>query len=227
MGEPSLPRFRCVLLRRSGASEIRVVRAESADAARAGLVAAGHNPVSVEPIGPSLFDSLGERIAGGWRWPAWRPRRPTALALPPRPILLAAGLLLATIPLTTAIGAWSLTALNRWQAQRLAREAAPALAAGRRATAIEAVRPQVAAIMGAPTMTDRLARLAAVLPAEAGLVRFERDEAGELTLIVETPDPDRLRAALAADPGFAALRETGQTMTDGGTISVTLKGRNR
>ncbi|WP_347271422.1 hypothetical protein, partial [Rhizorhabdus histidinilytica] len=55
-----LTRYRCVLLRRSGASEIRIVRAEDAAAARARLAAAGLDPVSVEPIGPSLLDRLGD-----------------------------------------------------------------------------------------------------------------------------------------------------------------------
>ncbi|ARR54207.1 hypothetical protein HY78_12540 [Rhizorhabdus wittichii DC-6] len=74
---PAAPliRYRCVLLRRSGASEIRIVRAEDAAAACARLAAAGLDPVSVEPIGPSLLDRLGDRIArGGWRLPRWRRR---------------------------------------------------------------------------------------------------------------------------------------------------------
>lgn len=227
MTESSLPRFRCVLLRRSGATEIRVVRAADAGAARAMLEAAGLNPVSVEAVGPSLFDNLGERLGGRWSLPRWRPRWPRGTAAPPRTVLIGAGLIVASIPFTTAIAAWGLTALNHLQAQRLGQRALPALAAYRRAAAIEAARPHVATTIAAPTVSETTARLAAALPAGAGLVSLSRGDGGELTLAIETPDPDSLRPALAADPGLGGLREVGQTMTDGGTISVTFRGRDR
>ncbi len=223
-----LPRFRCVMLRRSGATEIRIVRAESIEAARAACEAAGLNPVSIDPIGPSLFDSLGETLAlREWRLPRWRPTLPAGIALPSHPTLIAVALILATVPITTALGAWSLTALNRWQANRVATAQAPAIAAYARVAAVESVRPRATAIMVAPTITAMVARLRAALPEEAGLAGLSRDEGGALTIEVETPDPDRLRSALAADPLLATLRNSGQTMTDGGTIMVILQGQAR
>lgn len=222
-----LPRFRCVMLRRSGTTEIRIVRAESIEGARATCAAAGLNPVSIDPVGPSLFDSLGETLKRGeWRLPGWRPAIP-AITLPPRPIMIGVALILATIPVTTAIGAWGLTAINRWQASRIASAQAPAIAAYAQVVAIENVRARAATIMAAPTVTAMVARLRAALPEEAGLAGLSLDEDGAITIEVEAPDPDRLRTALAADPLLAGLRNSGQTMTDGGTIMVILQGRAR
>lgn len=222
-----LPRFRCVMLRRSGTTEIRIVRAESVEAARAICEAAGLNPVSIAPVGPSLFDSLGERLARReWRMPRWRPALPP-IAGPRRQAWAVAALVLATIPVTTAIGAWGLTTINRWQADRIAVEQAPALTAYARVAAVEDIRPSAAAIMAAPTVSATVARLRASLPDEAGLAGVSLDRDGTLTVEIETPDPDRLRTALTADPLLARLRNSGQTMTDGGTMMVILQGRAR
>ncbi|KRB88238.1 MULTISPECIES: hypothetical protein [unclassified Sphingomonas] len=228
MSGEQLTRYRCVMLRRSGASEIRIVRAEDAAAARARLAAAGLDPVSIEPIGPSLFDMLGERIArGGWRFPRLRPAWPARLARPSGAVLTGAALLLATVPFTTAIGAWGLVGLDRWQAARIAKRQAPAIAASVRVAAVERARDDVEAVMAVPSMSGLAGRLRALLPEEAGLVAMALAENGALTVEVETPDPDRLRTALAADPLFGALREIGQTRTEGATIDVILTGRVR
>ncbi len=228
-----LPRFRCVMLRRSGASEIRIVRAVDEAAARAQLEAAGLVPVQIEAIGPSLVDALREKLpAAGSPTPSlslprWRPTRPGWLALPPRATLVSAGLILATIPASTALGAWGLTALSRWQLHRLEASEAPALARYAKVAAVERVRPRAEAAMQAPAISQLVARLAAALPADAGLAGLSLDERGGLVVEVETPDPDRLRPALAADPLLGRLEEVGQVMTDEGTMRVTLKGRLR
>lgn len=221
MSGAPLTRYRCVMLRRSGASEIRVIRAENEGSARAQLAAMGREPVSVEAIGPSLFDSLGERLASaGWRLPRWRPAWPRDIWWP---VLL----ILATIPISTALGAWTIAGFTHWRAYSLSHHAAPALAAYARTAAIERARPQVEAVMAVPSLTSLVARLSAALPADAGLGGMMLDEAGALTIEVETADPDRLRTALAGDPLLGSLRETGQTRTDGGTIRVVLMGRIR
>lgn len=228
MSGAHLTRFRCVMLRRSGASEIRIVRAEDVAAARAQLAAVGLDPVSVEPIGPSLFDSLGERMAqGGWRLPRWRPAWPSALARPSGSVLAAAALILATIPLTTAIGAWGLAGLDRWQAKKLTRREGPAIAAYARVAAVERARVDAEAVMATPSLSGLVAQLHTTLPEDAGLGAMTLTDTGELTVELETPDPDRLRTALTADALFGSLREIGQTRTDSGTIRVTLKGRVR
>lgn len=215
-------RYRCVMLRRSGASEIRVVRAESEAAARAQLAAMGREPVSIEAIGPSLLDSLGERIAaGGWRLPRWRP----TLRVPPRDIWWPALLILATIPFTTAIGAWTLTGIERWRAVRLAADAAPAIGRATEAILAEEARRSAVSVMAAPSLSSLAARLRSALPEDAGLAGIALSDDGALSVEIETPDPDRLRTALAADPLLGALREIAQTQTGSGTMRVSLKGR--
>lgn len=224
MSAAPLNRYRCVMLRRSGASEIRVIRAESEAAARAQLAAMGREPVSVEPIGPSLFDSLYERVtAGGRRVPRlqWRP----SLRIPPRDIWWPALLILATIPFTTAIGAWTLTGIERWRTARLAERERPAIARAIRAIMAEEARRSTQSVMAAPALSSIVARLRGALPDEAGLAAIAISDDGALTIDIETPDPDRLRGALAADPLLGALREFGQSRTGGGTIRVSLKGR--
>lgn len=220
-----LPRFRCVMLRRSGTTEIRIVRAESVEAARAICEAAGLNPVSIDPIGPSLFDSLGETLKRGERrLPRWRFALPAVIALP-RNIWWPALLILATIPVSTALGSWALVGLTRWQADQLSQDSAPLLSAYARVAKIESARPRVEAVIAAPSLTSLVARLSAALPEGAGLASLTLDEQGLLTIEVETSDPDQLRVSFASDPLLGSLRNTGQSMTNGGTIRVILKGR--
>ena len=213
-------RYRCVMLRRSGATDIRVIRAEDEAAARGMLAAQGLDPISIEAIGPSLFDALRERS----RRPIWRLPRWTPLA---GNNLLVVGLILATIPVSTAVGAWVLTGLTEWRIARLQDQAAPALAAYARAAATEDARATVEAVMTGPPLSALADRLAATLPDEAGLVGMTMLPEGDLLIELETPDPDRLRSALAADALFGTLGEKGQKRTEGGTIAVSLKGRLR
>lgn len=209
-------RYRCVMLRRSGATDIRVVRAEDEDAARAMLAAQGLDPVSVEAIGPSLFDALRERE---WTLPK--------IHLPRRGALLSVALVLATIPISTAILSWTLAGVTEWRIARLQAQEAPALAAYQRASATEAARTRMEAVMTGPTLIALADRLAVTLPDDAGLVGLTMLPEGELIVEIETPDPDALRGALQADPLFGSLGETGQKRTEGGTIAVSLKGRVR
>lgn len=219
-------RFRCVTLRRSGANDIRIVQAADADAARARLIAAGLEPISIEALGPSLFERLfrhdgvrGTSIKA--RLSAWRlPRIDVS-----RPLPIGAMLALATIPFTIAAGSWGLTFAIGWRADRLADRAAPQIAAWRAHQRVEAARARAAPIMAGPAASAVLTRLAGILPADTGLASIGRDEAGMLTIQIDTPDPDRIRPILGADPLFGALRETGQAATDDGAIRVTLKGR--
>lgn len=215
-----MDRYRCVMLRRSGATDIRVVRAEDEAAARAILTAQGLAPVSVEAIGPSLFDALRGRLTTReWTLPRWAP--------PPRGALVGSALILATIPVSIAIGSWALAGITQLRITRLHSSAAPALSTYARAAAIEDARSTVEAVMAGPSLSALADRLAAGLPDDAGLVSLTMLPEGQLIVEIETPDPDRLRSALDADPLFGSLGETGQKRTDGGTIAVSLKGRVR
>jgi hypothetical protein len=229
MSLPPATRFRCVALRRSGATEIRIVHAADEAATRARLIAAGLDPVSVEAIGPSLFDTLAAKLRARGRIaaPAWRPR----LALPvpdvPRRAWRIATLALVSIPVSVAILSWGLVLVADLQAGRIATREAGAIARARTQMLGEAARAVVAPAMTAAPVEAIVGRLAAILPADSGLASVARDQAGALAIEIDTPDPDRIRPLLATDPIFGVLRETGQAPTDEGTIRVTLEGGAR
>jgi hypothetical protein len=227
MNSPPTTRFRCVALRRSGVTEIRIVHAADEAAARARLIAAGLDPVSVEAIGPSLFDMIWARLGAGREiaLPAWRPRLP-ALDVPRRAWRIA-GLALASIPVSVAILSWGLVLVADLQAGRIATREAGAIARARTQMLGEAARAVVAPAMTAAPVEAIVGRLAAILPADSGLASVARDQAGALAIEIDTPDPDRIRPLLATDPIFGVLRETGQAPTDEGTIRVTLEGGAR
>ncbi len=216
---PRAIRFHCRAIRRSGATEIRIVTAPSAEAARKRLLAAGLEVVSIDPVGPSLLARLPSLPRPRWRLPGW----PARLPRPSRRDWLVTGALLASIPVSVALAAWSLTLVTHLRSERLARDLAPRIAAE---TALRA-RAAIAPLMAGPTIGALALRLATVLPDEAGLHAMARGADGVLTIEIDTPDPDRLRPALAADPLLAGLDEVGQAPTDDGAIRVTLRGRPR
>lgn len=211
-------RFRCQALRRSGATEVRVIQAASADEARERLLAAGLEPVSIEEIGPSLFDGLRGGVDIDWRLPRWRPR----LSLPTRPGMIAA-CLLAAIPFITAIGAWMLAITTAHDVEQLQLGSSASAYAGKPYLS-PATRRDLASAMSRPTIGGLIQRLSAAIPQSASIASVMTDAKGQLTIAVETPDPDRLRLAIAADPLLARLAETGQSRTDDGAMRVTLRG---
>lgn len=123
----------------------------------------------------------------------------------------ALALLIAGGPLLTWGGAELLRASVARETAKLGRQMEPRLA---RAEAARVERSQLAAAIGRPTLGATLDALARALPADASLVRVERDARGLLTADVATPDPDRLRAALREEPALALLRDAGQREGD-------------
>lgn len=212
----TLARFRCRALRRSGVTEVRVIQAASEEAARERLLAAGLEPLSIEAMGPSLFDGLG-----GLRLPDWRP----SITMPAGAGIVAI-CLLASIPLTVALGAWSLAALANGKIARLETAAAGSGRADQPYLS-QAARQHFAVALSRPTISDIARRLAAVSPQNASLAFMSGDGKGRLTIGIDTPDPDRLRLAIVTDPLLASLSETAQTRTNDGAIRVTLQGMPR
>lgn len=212
----TLARYRCRALRRSGVTEVRVIQAASEAAARERLLAAGLEPLSIEAMGPSLFDGIG-----GLRLPGWRP----SITAPPTAAIVAI-CLFASLPLTVALGAWSLVALANGKIARLETGAAGSGRADQPYLS-QAPRQHFAAALSRPTVSDIARRLAAVLPQNASLAFMSADGQGRLTIGIDTPDPDRLRLAIATDALLASLSETAQTRTDEGAIRVTLQGLPR
>ena len=219
----TLVRFRCHALRRSGATEVRVIQAASEVLARERLLAAGLEPVRIEPMGPSLLDGVRDwRIP---RWRLWRAIPVLGLEIPRRPATIAL-CLLASIPLLVAIGAWSLAAVAGGEARQLEAASTPT---GRtdQPYLSSIARRELAAALSRPTIGDIVRRLSAVLPQNASLVRAASDTKGILTIEIDTPDPDRLRLAISGDPLLGTLSEAGQKRTEDGAIRVSLRGTPR
>jgi hypothetical protein len=77
-------------------------------------------------------------------------------------------------------------------------------------------QPEIARLSARLTVSDTIERLALALPSEAALASVEVDKDGGFAIEVELPDPERLRAALAADPVLRGLRQVSQMSGDNG-----------
>ncbi|KQM61889.1 MULTISPECIES: hypothetical protein [unclassified Sphingomonas] len=173
------------------------------------------------PIRPSLFD----RAVGAAR-PERAPTPDPAPRTPRAPIDRASALLAAAIlatPLLTWAGAAILTARAQEAGRTIARRAAPQVAGQ---AAAQRARIRLAQAWRTPTLGTSLESIARALPQDAALLRAERDAAGQLSIEVAAPDPDRLLSALRRDPLLAGLRATAQARADGdGRMRVTLEQR--
>ncbi|WP_374648313.1 hypothetical protein [Rhizorhabdus sp.] len=225
MSRDEMIRFRCVMLRRSGSSDIRVVRAPDAATARAILEARGLEPVSVEAIGPSLLDAVAQKLRGGWRLPVPQVGGASEHSWPE--LAWRTALLIAAIPVLTAGLAWSWTGVDRLRIAWIERREGTLLTAQARLATVERTRHGVDRVAGVPPLSTIAAQLAATLPEDAGIESLSLTPDGELLIEIVTPDPDSLRAALAENPLLASLGERSQSRTDAGTIRVGLEGRLR
>lgn len=229
MSSETLIRFRCAAIRRSGATEVRIIYATSAEAARDRLIAAGLEPATVEPVGPSLSARLAARLRARFQnvghpiAPALAPR----MEFPPSDTkseasrLLTTASLLATAFTVLMIGSWTLFLFTRWQSDHVLRQKGEAIAGYQDRMSDEQIRLAARTAMTSPGPTEILGRLAAILPSDTGLVAAARDPQGALRIELETSDPDQIRPIFAQDPIFRSMKETGQTQTNEGTIHVT------
>lgn len=124
--------------------------------------------------------------------------------------------LIAAGPLATILGANLLAGGIGKDVQHLREQAAPRAAA---AQAAAKERAALVALLRQPGVGASLEALARALPADAALVRVERNAAGLLEVDLTAPDPDRLRAALHREPALARLRDTGQQQ---GELAMTI-----
>lgn len=122
-------------------------------------------------------------------------------------IAAALAALIATGPIVTIVGATLLAGSVEAQVQHLREQAAPRDAA---AQAAARERAALVALLRQPGLGASVEALARALPADAALVRVERNAAGLLEVDLTAPDPDRLRAALHREPALARLRDVGQ-----------------
>jgi hypothetical protein len=151
-------------------------------------------------LGAGLRRSAPERLGLQGRMTAWL-------------LMLAAGLAAAAIAIVALWQAEAtradMRALAR-QGETIAREREQAALTGR--------------ALARPTLAATLDLLRAHLPPDIRLIEAARDEDGALSVAIDTPDPDALRAALASDSRLVRLRERGQEVRDDGTIRVRLTG---
>jgi hypothetical protein len=115
-------------------------------------------------------------------------------------------------------------AVSGGQARRLRAEAT---ALTERSAAAAQARDRLSAFAAAaarPPIDAELTRLAAHLPGDVRLIQVSRDEAGMLSLVIDSPDPDLLRESLAGDPVLGRLTERAQERRDDGSIRVRLEG---
>lgn len=167
------------------------------------------------PIRPSLFDRAVDA--------ARRERVPTPAPAPrkPRPAIDRASLLLVIAILATPLLTWGgaafLTIRARDEGAEIARRAAPQIARQAEAQRAHVLLQQIWRL---PTLGTTVEETARALPKDAALLWVERDGAGNLSMEVVAPDPDRVIAAL---PG---LRATAQARAEGdGRMRITLEQR--
>lgn len=128
-------------------------------------------------------------------------------------------LLIAAGPLLTIV-AGSLAASGvRAEVARLQEQAAPRAAAARTA---EQDRAVLVALLKRPGLGATIEALARAMPADAVLIRAERNRQGLLEIDIAAPDPDRLRAAIRAEPALARLRNVGQQQNEA-TMTVSFR----
>ncbi|MDO6413617.1 hypothetical protein Q4F19_04400 [Sphingomonas sp. BIUV-7] len=129
------------------------------------------------------------------------------------------------ILLVAGLAAAIITGGALWQAAAARAETHALLA---QSEAVARDRERVAALaktLALPPLDATLAALRAHLPPDVRLAEAARDEDGGLEIAIDAPDPDALRAALAADAWLAGFRERGQAARDDGTIRVRLAGK--
>ena len=229
MRSDPVTRFRCAALRSSGATDIRIVHALNADAARERLIAAGLEPLTIEAVGPSLTQRLAGRLHDTWRHFRVRqdqiaPPGATADATPILKLLLPIARWLMAGCLALMLGTWSLVLITMGWTGHVRREQAAAIASYRDHVTDARIRTLAQSAMLAPSLTETLGHLAAILPAETSLSAATRDRTGALWIELDTSDPDLFRPILVDDPIFRSMKEVSQVQTNEGTIRITWKG---
>jgi len=229
---PPTTRFRCEAARPSGATDVRLIDAASAAAARDRLIAAGLEPLTIEAVGPSLLTRLSELLKSRPRRRLEKhvlgePIRAAAVRVPPRFLASVLVLSLAGTSCALMVGSWSLALVTGWKAERIMRREAASLVHYHERLAKERLRRVAAPVMTAPAITEVMERLAGILPPDTGLADAKRDAAGALTIVLETPDPDQIRPVFAHDPLFRSMRSIGQARTEQGTMRITLTDARR
>lgn len=111
---------------------------------------------------------------------------------------IVAGLLLASVPVSTILTAATLTVIHEQQAEEARDIARPKLAAQRQYRRLATVREGMAAVYGHPPIMQRLNYLAAALPASGFVRAIDQRPDGTLELLIDTSNAPEVSGALKA-----------------------------
>jgi hypothetical protein len=174
------------------------------------------NGIAPPPICAVTADSVVELAPGR------RLHSAGAIGLLARPGLVAA-LLIATIPVTTVIGATLLRASAEGRIERLEKGAAPKLKTEARTRRYEALRRDLRPLATKPGVTATLEDLAARLPLTDHVKTVQQGNDRILTVTVETPDSEAAQASLEGSRLLPHVATADIVPSGSGRLAVTLR----
>jgi hypothetical protein len=136
---------------------------------------------------------------------------------------IVAALLIASIPLTTTLGATMLQASAQNRIDMLEKSATPKLRAEARARRSEALRRGLRPLFGRPSVTATLEDLATRLPLTDHVVSVRQSGDRILELNVEAADAEAVEAALKGSPLLPRVAVADINPSPGGRLNVVLR----
>ena len=140
--------------------------------------------------------------------------------------LIVAGLLLISIPFQVLIAASILTWHNDGRADALQEAVRPKLALERKLRRVEQTRSSLATLGRTTIASNILDDVAERLPEGSNLIEVSRDLEGTLRVVIETADPESVRAGLLDNPTLQLI-EVDETLTDSGRMRVDYRSPSR
>jgi hypothetical protein len=134
-----------------------------------------------------------------------------------------AALLIATIPLTTTLGAKVLQASAENRIETLARGAAPRLKAEAEVRRSEALRRDLRPLVARPSVTATLEELAARLPLTDYVKSLSQTGDRTLQFVIETADAEAAEAALKGSPVLPYVALTDILPAANGRVTATFR----
>jgi hypothetical protein len=166
----------------------------------------------IRPTSPSLVSQLAPALRR-----RWNARVPSEAGWWKRALLI-----LAATPLASAATIEAAALIQQIRNARFEHVLAPQLERQEKVLAFNLARARIEPLVTGPTISDVAERLAVRLPDDARLQLLQRDGQGRIRIEIDCPDPDRLRDALAPDALLGRWQMTGQGVTSGEGLRVTL-----
>jgi len=179
----------------------------------------------------SLFEANGiepppiviEGAAGSFELARGHDASRKALPQVERRAWLFAGLLVATIPVSTLAGGTLLRTINDDRAQMLQRDVAPKLAAERRARHAEDLRSALRPLVARPSVSETLDALAERLPPSVYVRSAGQGPDRTLSITIDTADLADVESSLAESPLFPGIALIDQTAGEDGRVLATYR----